>query len=335
MSILYRIIGLLCLLTWFATSSANDIDPQAAEARDWINSTEPSKPLQQLLDETVNTLLRQDKRARKARIGVAVLNLPENAPPQLAQWGGEELIYPASVVKFVYLMAAYDWQERGKLVIDKDLDRELTAMIYSSSNTATQKVFRRITGTEAGARLPPEEYEAFKQRRLAIARWLQGMGILGVHSIHPTYNGGGDLHGRDVQLLQDASVEGGISNANYANRQAMSAVGTVKLLALLATDRALSPESSAIVRKRMQRDPNKQPYQWRRIAGGAVRTKGVEVYSKTGTWGPIYADADIVRAADGRQFALAVYVDSTPAYRGSFIAELSKRLTRHLLGKLK
>ena len=245
------------------------------------------------------------------------------------------MIYPASVVKFVYLMAAYDWQERGKLVIDKDLDRELTAMIYSSSNTATQKVFRRITGTEAGARLPPEEYEAFKQRRLAIARWLQGMGILGVHSIHPTYNGGGDLHGRDVQLLQDASVEGGISNANYANRQAMSAVGTVKLLALLATDRALSPESSAIVRKRMQRDPNKQPYQWRRIAGGAVRTKGVEVYSKTGTWGPIYADADIVRAADGRQFALAVYVDSTPAYRGSFIAELSKRLTRHLLGKLK
>ena len=328
------ITALLCLLATalHAETDALETDPQAVEARNWINSTRNSKPLQDFLDETVNALLEQDKRARKARIGVAVLNLPADQPPQLAHWGGDELIYPASVVKFVYLMAAYDWQERGKLVIDKDLDRQLTAMIYNSSNTATQKVFRHVTGTEAGEKLSPEEYAAFKQRRLAIERWLQDMGIVGVHSIHPTYNGGGDLHGRDLQLLEDASVEGGIANAEYANRQAMTAVGTVKLLALLATDRALSPENSAIVRKRMQRDPNKQSYQWRRIAGGAVPTKGVEVYSKTGTWGPIYADAGIVHAADGRQFTLAVYIDSTPAYRGSFISELSKRITEHLLG---
>ena len=331
------IAALLCLLTAalpaHAETDAAETDPQAAEARDWINSTKHSKSLQDFLDDTVNTLLKKDKRARKARIGVAVLNLPADQPPQLAHWGGDELIYPASVVKFVYLMAAYDWQERGKLVIDKDLDRQLTAMIYNSSNTATQKVFRRVTSTRAGDKLSPEEYEMFKHRRLAIERWLQDMGILGIHSVHPTYNGGGDLHGRDLQLLEDASVEGGIANAEYSNRQAMTAVGTVKLLALLATDRALSPENSAIVRKRMQRDPNKQSYQWRRIAGGAVPTKGVEVYSKTGTWGPIYADAGIVRAADGRQFTLAVYIDSTPAYRGSFISSLSRQVTEHLLGK--
>jgi beta-lactamase class A len=310
-----------------------DSGPGAAEARDWINSTRESKPLQEFLDKTVKALLKKDKRARKARLGVAVLNLPKDGPPQLAHWGGDELIYPASVVKFVYLMAAYDWHERGKLVIDKDLDRQLTAMIYNSSNTATQKVFRRITGTRAGARLPLKEYQAFRQRRLTIERWLQEMGIISVHSIHPTYNGGGDLYGRDVQLLKDASIKGGIANTQYANRQAMTAIGTVKLLALLATDHALSPENSAIVRKRMQRDPNKQPYQWQRIAGGAVRTRGVEVYSKTGTWGPIYADAGIVHGADGRQFTLAIYIDSTPAYRGNFISELSRRVTQHLLGK--
>jgi len=204
-------------------------------------------------------------------------------------------------------------------------------MIYNSSNTATQKVFRRVTGTTTGEKLPPEAYAAFKKRRLAIADWLLDMGIIGVHSAHPTYNGG-DIHGRDRQFLNDDSVVGGIANKEFANRQAMSATGTVKLLALLATDRALSPENSATVRKRMKRDPNKQPYQWRRIAGGAARTKGVEVYSKTGTWGPIYADAGIVHGADGRQFTLAVYIDSTPAYRGNFIAELSRRVTEHLLG---
>lgn len=335
MSSLSSLTVLLCLLTVLSPATADNFDQRATAAREWVNSTEDSAKLQGFLDKTIKAILKKDSRAREAKIGVAVLDLPPDAPPQLAHWGGNELIYPASVVKFVYLIAAYGWQERGKLIIDKDLDQQLTSMIYNSSNTATQKVFRRVTETRAGPNLPPEEYRIFRQRRLAVERWLQDMGILGIHSIHPTYNGGGDLHGRDLQLLKDGSVKGGISNAsgNYVNRQAMTAVGTVKLLALLATDRALNPENSAIVRKRMKRDPNKQSYQWRRIAGGAVRTKGVEVYSKTGTWGPIYADAGIIRGPDGRQFTLSVYIDSTPAYRGSFISNLSEKLTEHLLGK--
>jgi beta-lactamase class A len=335
MSALSKLTLLLCLLTVLPPASADDFDQRTSAAREWISSTEDSATLQGFLDNTIKAILKNDARARKAKIGVAVLDLPPDAPPQLAHWGGDELIYPASVVKFVYLMAASGWQERGKLVIDKDLDRQLTAMIYNSSNTATQKVFRRITETSAGPNLPAEEYRIFRQRRLAVERWLQDMGIFGIHSIHPTYNGGGDLYGRDLQLLKDGSVKGGISNAsgNYVNRQAMTAAGTAKLLALLATDRALNPENSAIVRKRMKRDPNKQPYQWSRIAGGAVRTKGVEVYSKTGTWGPIYADAGIIRGPGGRQFTLAVYIDSTPAYRGKFISKLSRQVTEHLLGK--
>ncbi|NJO54770.1 MAG: hypothetical protein HC829_07975 [Bacteroidales bacterium] len=33
--------------------------------------------------------------------------------PRLAQWQGTKPVYPASVVKFVYLMAAYAFQEQG------------------------------------------------------------------------------------------------------------------------------------------------------------------------------------------------------------------------------
>ena len=80
----------------------------------------------------------------------------------------------------------------------------------------------------------------------------------------------------------------------------MTAVGTVKLLALLATDRALSPADSETVRRRMRRDPIEQPHLAARIAGGAARLPGLEVYAKSGTWGPIYADAGIVRDAVGR-----------------------------------
>jgi hypothetical protein len=82
----------------------------------------------------------------------------------------------------------------------------------------------------------------------------------------------------------------------------MTAIGTAKLLALLATDRALSTEDSATVRRRMRRDPREQPHLAHRIAGGAARLPGLEVYSKSGTWGPIFADAGIVRHVEsGRQ----------------------------------
>jgi hypothetical protein len=114
----------------------------------------------------------------------------------------------------------------------------------------------------------------------------------------------------------------------------MTANGTVRLLALLATGRALSPEDSATVRRRMRRDPIEQPHLVHRIAGGASRLSGLEVYAKSGTWGPIYADAGIVRQLDsGRQVVIAVFTEATPAYHGDFIADLTERVVRHVLNE--
>jgi fatty acid desaturase len=42
-------------------------------------------------------------------------------------------------------MAAYRWQEEGRLTIDPALDAQLEGMIRESSNQATQKVFARLT----------------------------------------------------------------------------------------------------------------------------------------------------------------------------------------------
>ncbi len=336
-----KILGfsLIGLAYWLLSAPAlaetgdDEIERQAAEARAFVDSIEPDAELQTFLSETVERLLAGDRRARQAELGVALIDMAPGRAPHLAHWNGETLFYPASVVKFVYLIAAYAWQEQGKLEIDDDLDRELTAMIYRSSNVSTQRVLRTLTRTEAGPRLPDAEYAQFRDRRMVVKRWLERHGVTGIHSIHPTYNGGGDLFGRDVQLLEDQSVQGGISNdeETFHNRQAMTAVGTVKLLALIAADLGLSPSGAAEVRRRMQRDLAKQPYQKWRIAGGALKTRDVEVYSKSGTWGPIFADAGIIRSPSGRQLALAVFIDSTPAYRGGFIADLAQECTSALL----
>lgn len=329
-----RSLGLLVTLVLLAWPVRADELGEEPPSREFLASIADGPDLQAFLDTEIQALQAHDSRLRQQEIRVALLDLPAGGgAPRLAHWNGDDPVYPASVPKFVYLMAAYAWRDEGRLTFDPDFDRQLQAMIYHSSNTATQKVVRRLTGTEAGPRLAPEDYADFVWRRLAVKRWLQELGIEDLHTVHPTYNGGGDLYGRDLQFLEDRTVEGCLPDQKgpYFNRQAMTANGTARLLALLAEDLALSPKSSAAVRERMRRDPRKQPYLWRRIAGGVDRDLHAAVFSKTGTWGPIYADAGIVRFPDGRQLVVVVFLRGRPAYRGSFIADLTRAAVHEVL----
>ncbi len=326
-----RELGLLAALLP-GLAGCTGFEDRTGAGADYLASIERPAPLQFFLDKTVEDLVARDPKARKADLGIALMELEPGRPARLAHWNGEQPIYPASVVKFVYLMAAYAWEAQGKLTIDEAFSNELTQMTYKSSNTATQRVLAALTDTGPGPVLNPDAYREFKQRRLAVKRWLKTQGVSGIHSIHPTYDGG-DISGRERQLLRDRSMPGGLSDASgkLHNRQSMTAAGTAKLLALLASDLALDRERSARVRRHMKRDPAKQPYLSHRIAGGAMQAARVDVFSKTGTWGPIFADAGIIRHPSGKQIILAVFIESKPPYRGNFISELARRCTDVLL----
>jgi len=241
----------------------------------WLQTIRSDPELQELLDRTVHTLRKSDVALNRQTIRVALLDIPAGGTPSLASWNGDSPVYPASVPKFAYLMAAYHWRDQGKLEIDPALDRQLTQMVYASSNRATQKVVARLTDTEPGPRLEGREYAEFVEKRHAVKRWLRELGISDLHLVHPTYDGGGDLYGREEQFLEDSGIEGALPDqtGEYRNRAAMTATGTAKLLALLATDRALSPETSAEVRERMRRSTRKQGYLKQRIAGLPYLTK--------------------------------------------------------------
>lgn len=328
----YRVrLGLLAVLLLARVTLAGEAAaPRAAE---WLASIRPSSELQAFLNGAMADFLEHDAKLRAAKVRVALIDLAHGEPPRLADYHGKTPIYPASVVKFVYLMAAYRWQEEGRLRIEGSFDQELSEMIRQSSNQATRKVFARLTETEPGPELSPEAYRDFRERRHAVKRWLVSLGIDDLHCVNPTYDGNGDLFGRDRQFINDARVPGGLGGS-APNRQAMTAIGTAKLLALLATDHALTPADSAIVRSRMRRDPKEQRHLAARIAGGAARVGGLEVYAKSGTWGPIYADAGIVRqVASGRQMVIVVFTEATPAYRGEFIAELTAASAERVLGE--
>ncbi len=323
---------LLPLLLAVALRAAVGEQP-APDARAYLAGIRPSSSLQEFLDRTVDALAAVDPRLPRTDVRIALLDMSHGDPPLLAQRHGAAPIYPASVVKFVYLMAAFAWQEQGRRRIDPEMDVLLREMVHDSSNQATRDVFARLTDTAPGPVLAPEEYRAFRERRLAVERWLHTLGITDLHCVNPTYDGDGDLFGRDRQFLADRSVTGDLPahGGAFANRNTMTAVGTAKLLALLATDRALSPADSAAVRLRMRRDPVEQPHLVHRIAGGAARLPDLAVYAKSGTWGPIYADAGIIRHTSGRQLVLVVFTAAQPPYRGDFIADLAYRCAKHLL----
>lgn len=325
-----RLATALLAVALSAAGVRAEVSPQ--EAARYLGSIRRSTDLQEFLDRTVAQLEAGDPALRRADVRIALLDL-STEPPQLAERRGESPIYPASVVKFIYLMAAYAWQEKGTRHIDAEMDVLLREMIHDSSNRATQQVFARLTRTEPGPELSPEAYAEYAQRRLAVNRWLAEIGIGDLHCANPTYDGDGDLAGRDRQFVSDRRIAGAPAarDGELGNRNAMTAVGTAKALALLATDRALTAEDSAEARRRMKRDPKEQPHLAARIAGGAARLVDLDVYSKSGTWGPIYADAGIVRHASGRQFVLVVFTQGQPPYRGDFIADLTERCAAHLL----
>jgi hypothetical protein len=323
----------LALAIALASAAGAADTPPAAAAREWLGTIQSSPDLQKFLDRTIADLRAGDAALRRTDFRVAVLDLGGDVP-RLAHHAGTTSMYPASVVKFVYLMAAYAFRDAGKLRFDDELERQMTEMIRVSSNQATQRVFARITGTSPGPELPPGEYVKFRQQRLVVQDWLRSLGVDDLHCVNPTYDGGGDMSPRDRQFLQDGTVPGCMPHrpGEHPNRTGMTTVGTVKLLGLLATDRALSSASSADVRRRMRRDPTQQRHLAARIAGGAARLPGLEVFAKSGTWGPIYADAGIVKQVDGgRQFAIAVFTQGAPPYRGQFINEVTYRTARHLL----
>jgi beta-lactamase class A len=329
------LIAALVLVSAFEARSEETLVPgRAAAARAFLARVEPAADLQAFLDHFMESRLAADPELRRSEVRVALLDLASPGAPRLAHWQGTNPIYPASVVKFVYLMAAYAFQEDGRVRIDAALDQALEGSIRVSSNQATQEVFERLTGAEPGPSLSPEAYAGFRERRLTVERWLKSLGIDDLHSVNPTYDGG-DISSREKQFLTDRSVPGGLpsSGGEYVNRNAMTAVGTAKLLALLASDHALTPEDAAVVRRRMKRDSREQRHLAPRIAGGAERVGGLEVYAKSGTWGPIYADAGIVRHPSGREIVLAVFTEAHPHYRGDFIADLTESAARRWLAE--
>jgi 3-methyladenine DNA glycosylase AlkD len=159
----------LCLLFLFSTAAT---------------AQENAKPwLQEVVDRAARTTLEKfaSKQLEAKQLSITLIDMRDSERALTASFRGNERVYPASVVKLFYLVAAHRWLEDKKIEMTPELNRALRDMIVDSSNEATQYVLDVLTHTTSGYELPPKEMEEWQHKRNAINRYFTGLGYTNIN----------------------------------------------------------------------------------------------------------------------------------------------------------
>ena len=258
--------------------------------------------LQDLVDRAAKTTLERfaDKKLQESELSITLIDLRDAKRPVTASFRGNERIYPASVVKLFYLVAAHRWLEDKKIEQTAELTRALRDMIVDSSNEATQYVVDVITHTTAGYELPAKEMEEWQYKRNAVNRYFSSLGYANINVNQKTFCE--DAYGRE-------RVSRG---PNGENRNKLTTEATARLLMEIVTGKVANPERTAAMMELLKRDYSGQSTdpdnQGAGFTGIALKGReGVRLWSKAGWTSTTRHDVAYVEMPDGGKFVLATF----------------------------
>lgn len=285
-----------------------------------------SRETQSLVDAAVREALRKfdDEKLTESQLAVTVIDLRDADRPTQGSFRGDERIYPASVVKLFYLAAAHYKLEDGQLKPTAELERALRDMIVDSSNDATGYVLDALTGTTGGPELEGRAFNVWQASRNWVNRHFAALGYRNINVNQKTFCE--DAYGREKQSR-------GPNNVNH-NRLTTNA--TARLLAEIATGRAVSPSRSLQMMELLKRDyagkaddPDDQAHGFTGIALRDVR--GARLWSKAGWTSTTRHDAAYIELPNGARFVVVTFTtrqsrtrDIIPTIAGVVIDEMGK-----------
>jgi len=262
--------------------------------------------LQQLVDKAARAALDKFKNLKEINLAITLIDLRDQQRPREASFRGDERIYPASVVKMFYLAMAHRLLEDGKLKETEELRRAMKDMIVESSNDATSYVLDVITGTMSGPELKGQELKKWEEKRNAVNRYFAGLGYTNINVNQKTYCEG--PYGRE-QLFRGTKGE---------NRNKLTTRATARLLAEIATARAVTPRRSAMMMELMKRDfsgkstdPDDQAHGFT----GLALESGARLWSKAGWTSTTRHDAAYIELPDGARFVLVTFTTDQSSER--------------------
>ncbi|MDQ2977355.1 MAG: class A beta-lactamase-related serine hydrolase [Acidobacteriota bacterium] len=274
--------------------------PQLAQGQPENKSS--ASTLQSLVDEAAKTALQKfaDKKLEEKQLSITLIDLRDAKRPVTASFHGNERVYPASVVKLFYLVAAHRWLQDKKIEDTPELRRALKDMIVDSSNEATQYIVDVLTHTTGGYELPPKEMGKWQEKRNAVNRYYSSLGYSNINVNQKTFCE--DAYGRE-------KVSRG---PNGENRNKLTTDATARLLMEIVTAQAVTPERGAQMMELLKRDysgksadADDQAHGFTGIALQGV--EGVRLWSKAGWTSTTRHDAAYLEMPNGSKFVLVTF----------------------------
>jgi beta-lactamase class A len=301
---------MLCLVQ---IASAESIAP-SARVQAFVD-----RAAQQALEKFATNDLRRDQ------LAITLVDLSDQQKPREGSFRGGEQIYPASVVKLFYFVAAHRWMEDGNLKDTEELRRAMRDMIVESYNEATGLIVDSLTGTTSGPELPPAELEQWYQKRNAVNRYFSSLSYTNINVNRKPWCEG--PYGREMQSVQ-------LHKPNHRNWLTTDA--TARLLTEIVTGKAVSADRCKQMMELLQRDPspesgNKNDQAHAYTALGLP--SGSKLWSKAGWTSQSRHDAAYVELPTGQKFVLVVFTNDHASER-DIIASIAKSVVEGLaLGK--
>jgi beta-lactamase family protein len=258
--------------------------------------------LQKLVDEAARVTLQKfaDKKLTENQLSITLIDLRDAQHPLTASFRGNERVYPASVVKMFYLVAVHRWLEDKKIQETDELKRAVRDMIVDSSNEATQYVLDVLTHTTGGFELSAKEMKQWQFKRDAVNRYYAGLGFTNINTNQKTFCE--DAYGRE-------KVSRG---PNGENRNKLTTGATARLLAEIATGRAVNAARSAQMMELLKRDfagsSKDRDDQGHGFTGIALEgVSGAKLWSKAGWTSTTRHDAAYIELPNGAKFVLVTF----------------------------
>src|SRR4029434_1860232 len=229
-----------------------------------------------------------------------MIDLRDPQHPLTASFRGNERVYPASVVKLFYLVAAHRWLEDKKIQETDELKRAVRDMIVDSYNEATQYVLDVLTQTTGGYELPAKEMEAWQYQHNAVNRYYAALVFTNSNVNQKTFCE--DAYGRE-------KVSRG---PNGENRNKLTTDATARLLSEIVTGRGVTSARSAQMMELLKRDfsgtSKDNDDQGRGFTGIALQgMTGAKLWSKAGCTSTTRHDAAYIELPNGAKFVLVTF----------------------------
>jgi beta-lactamase class A len=259
----------------------------------------PASRVQEIVEHAVQRTLEQfaAQKLESNQLAVTMVDLRDPNRPAQGSYRGGEQIYPASVIKLFYLVAAHRWLEDGKLKDTDELRRAMRDMIVDSYNEATGYIVDLLTDTTSGPELAPAEMEVWYEKRNVVNRYFASLGYQNINVNQKPWCEG--PYGREKQSIN-------LHKPNHRN--GLTTDATARLLTEIVTSRSITPECSRQMMALLKRDPfnPKAETQSREYAGTAL-PEGASLWSKAGWTTETRHDAAFVELPDGTRFVLVVF----------------------------